>query len=159
MTWDPRLSEGFEVFLTCPPKPGPRCGTSSTIPAGGLFRWKQQYGGREEGATRLKPLEKENSRLKPLIADQNHRNQILKRVPLRIPSIDHLTPELRLSRSRVQERALGCNGDKPSRRERLAVQQCAIVLVVASAKSPCHNALAHRPPSARGLTAGASCAT
>lgn len=43
------------------------------------YRWKQKYGGLEEGeAKRLKALEEENARLKRLVAEQALDNQMLK---------------------------------------------------------------------------------
>ena len=43
------------------------------------YRWRKEYGGmRVEQAKRLKYLEKENSRLKGLVADLSLDNQILK---------------------------------------------------------------------------------
>ena len=43
------------------------------------YRWRKEYGGmRVEQARRLKELEKENSRLKKLVADLSLDNQILK---------------------------------------------------------------------------------
>ena len=45
------------------------------------YRWRKEYGGlRVEQAKRLKELEKENSRLKRLVADQALDNAILKEV-------------------------------------------------------------------------------
>ena len=45
------------------------------------YRWRKEYGGlRIEQAKRLKELEKENSRLKRLVADLSLDNQILKEV-------------------------------------------------------------------------------
>ena len=45
------------------------------------YRWRKQYGGmRIEQARRLKELEKENSRLKKLVADLSLDNAILKEV-------------------------------------------------------------------------------
>ena len=45
------------------------------------YRWRKQYGGmRIEQAKRLKELEKENSRLKKLVADLSLDNAILKEV-------------------------------------------------------------------------------
>ena len=42
-------------------------------------RWKKQYGGlRKDEAKRLKELEKENSRLKKIVADQALDNHMLK---------------------------------------------------------------------------------
>jgi hypothetical protein len=43
------------------------------------YRWRKEYGGmRVEQASRLKDLEKENARLKKLVADLSLDNQILK---------------------------------------------------------------------------------
>ena len=45
------------------------------------YRWRKEYGGlRVEQAKRLKELERENSRLKKLVADQALDNAILKEV-------------------------------------------------------------------------------
>jgi transposase-like protein len=45
------------------------------------YRWRKEYGGlRVDQARRLKELEKENSRLKKLVADQALDNSILKEV-------------------------------------------------------------------------------
>ncbi len=45
------------------------------------YRWRKEYGGlRVDQAKRLKELEKENSRLKRLVADQALDNAILKEV-------------------------------------------------------------------------------
>ena len=45
------------------------------------YRWRKEYGGlRLDQAKRLKELEKENSRLKKLVADQALDNAILKEV-------------------------------------------------------------------------------
>ena len=45
------------------------------------YRWRKEYGGLRVGqARRLKELEKENSRLKKLVADQALDNAILKEV-------------------------------------------------------------------------------
>ena len=44
-----------------------------------FYRWKRKYGGLEVSeARRLKVLEEENARLKPLVADQALDNQMLK---------------------------------------------------------------------------------
>ena len=46
-----------------------------------LHRWRNQYGGmKAEGVKRLRELEKENGRLKRIVADQALDNQILKEV-------------------------------------------------------------------------------
>jgi len=46
-----------------------------------FYRWRREYGGmRLEQAKRLKELEKENSRLKKLVADISLDNAILKEV-------------------------------------------------------------------------------
>ena len=46
------------------------------------YRWRKEYGGlRLEQAKRLKELERENGRLKKLVADQALDNMILKRWP------------------------------------------------------------------------------
>ena len=48
-----------------------------------LIRWKKEYGGlRVDQAKRLKELEKENDRLKRLVADLSLDNSILKDVSL-----------------------------------------------------------------------------
>jgi transposase-like protein len=45
------------------------------------YRWRKEYGGlRIEQAKRLKELEKENTRLKKLVADLSLDNDILKEV-------------------------------------------------------------------------------
>ena len=45
------------------------------------YRWRKEYGGlRVDQAKRLKELEKENGRLKKLVADQARDNAILKEV-------------------------------------------------------------------------------
>ena len=45
------------------------------------YRWRKEYGGlRLNQAKRLKSLEKENARLKKLVADLSLDNQILKEV-------------------------------------------------------------------------------
>lgn len=45
------------------------------------YRWRKEYGGlRTDQAKRLKELEKENTRLKKLVADLSLDNQVLKEV-------------------------------------------------------------------------------
>ena len=45
------------------------------------YRWRKEYGGmRTEQVKRLKDLEKENARLKKLVADLSLNNEILKEV-------------------------------------------------------------------------------
>jgi len=49
------------------------------IPEQTYYRWRKEYGGlRVDQAKRLKDLEKENARLKKLVADQALDNAILK---------------------------------------------------------------------------------
>ena len=46
-----------------------------------LYRWRQQYGGlKAEDAKRLKELERENGKLKRIVADQLLENQALKEI-------------------------------------------------------------------------------
>jgi transposase-like protein len=46
-----------------------------------LHRWRQQYGGlKAEDAKRLKELERENAKLKQIVADQLLENQALKEI-------------------------------------------------------------------------------
>ena len=46
-----------------------------------LHRWRQQYGGlKADDAKRLKELERENQRLKRIVADQLLENQALKEI-------------------------------------------------------------------------------
>ena len=46
-----------------------------------FHRWRQQYGGmKAEDAKRLKELERENARLKRIVADQLLENQALKEI-------------------------------------------------------------------------------
>ena len=46
-----------------------------------LHRWRQQYGGlKADDAKRLKELERENARLKRIVADQLLENQALKEI-------------------------------------------------------------------------------
>jgi transposase-like protein len=61
-------------------------GTAEVVRALGIaeqtyYRWRKEYGGlRLDQAKRLKELEKENARLKKLVADQALDNAILKEV-------------------------------------------------------------------------------
>lgn len=51
------------------------------IPLNTYYRWRKQYGGMDTSdAKRLKELEKENARLKRLVADLSLDNAILKNV-------------------------------------------------------------------------------
>ena len=46
-----------------------------------LYRWRQQYGGlKADDAKRLKELERENGKLKRIVADQLLENQALKEI-------------------------------------------------------------------------------
>jgi putative transposase len=45
-----------------------------------LQRWRAQYGGLKADAKRLKELERENARLKRMVADQLLENQALKEI-------------------------------------------------------------------------------
>ena len=52
------------------------------------YRWRKEYGGmRVEQAKRLKDLEKENNRLKRLVADLSLDNSILKEVNLKMSAL------------------------------------------------------------------------
>ena len=65
---------------------GPRSNLESGLVPGGrseqtYYRWRKEYGGlRLNQAKRLKVLEKENARLKKLVADLSLDKQILKEV-------------------------------------------------------------------------------
>ena len=66
------LSRGLRVPLVCK-----KLGISEQT----YYRWRKEYGGlRLEQATRLKELERENTRLKQLVADQALDNAIRKEV-------------------------------------------------------------------------------
>ena len=69
---DVDLSSGLGIAQVCQ-----KLGVSEAT----FDRWRNQYGGmKAEGMKRLKELEKENVRLKRLVADQALDNQILKEV-------------------------------------------------------------------------------
>ncbi len=66
------LSQGQEVKGVC---------RSLGISEQTYYRWRQEYGGmRTDPARRLKELEKENARLKKLVADLSLDNSMLKEV-------------------------------------------------------------------------------
>ncbi len=57
------------TLIERPPHPPPRGGTSQTEQT--YYRWKKEYGGMDrDNLRRLKDLERENSRLKRLVADR-----------------------------------------------------------------------------------------
>jgi hypothetical protein len=62
--------------------PGGRCGREAARGAEQtLHRWRLQYGGlKADDAKRLKELERENARLKRIVADQLLENQALKEI-------------------------------------------------------------------------------
>ena len=65
------LSRGLRVPLVC----------KKLISEQTYYRWRKEYGGlRLDQAKRLKELERENTRLKKLVADQTLDNAILKEV-------------------------------------------------------------------------------
>ena len=67
---DVDLSNGLEMGQVCQ-----KLGVSEAT----FHRWRNQYGGmKAEGMKRLKALEKENTRLKKLVADLSLDNAILK---------------------------------------------------------------------------------
>jgi putative transposase len=69
---DAQLSAGGTISEVCR-----GFGVSETT----YHRWRNRYGGmKAEGAKRLRELEKENARLKRIVADQALDNQILKEV-------------------------------------------------------------------------------
>ena len=69
---DGQLSAGATISEVCR-----GFGVSETT----YHRWRNQYGGmKAEEAKRLRELEKENARLKRIVADQALDNQILKEV-------------------------------------------------------------------------------
>lgn len=67
-----KLSQGLKLFEVCK-----SLGVSDKT----FYRWKKEYGGlRIDQAKRLKELEKENTRLKKLVADLSLDNDMLKEV-------------------------------------------------------------------------------
>ena len=65
------------VTKTCPKDGCKKLGISEQT----YYRWRKEYGGlRLDQAKRLKELERENTRLKRLVADQALDNSILKEV-------------------------------------------------------------------------------
>ena len=67
-----KLSRGLRVPLVCK-----KLGISEQT----YYRWRKEYGGlRLDQAKRLKEFERENTRLKKLVADQALDNAILKEV-------------------------------------------------------------------------------
>ena len=70
------LSDGLAVIIAsgCEKPPVPNV-------SGDYYRWRKEYGGlRLDQAKRLKELERENTQLKKLVADQALDNAILKEV-------------------------------------------------------------------------------
>jgi transposase-like protein len=66
------LAEGSSIELAC---------KKISISAQCYYRWRKEYGGLElNQAKRLKELEKENTRLKRLVADQALDNAMLKEI-------------------------------------------------------------------------------
>ncbi len=71
-TAEVELSQGMTVAQVCK-----KIGITEQI----YYRWRKEYGGmRTEQVKRLKDLEKENARLKKLVADLSLDNEILKQV-------------------------------------------------------------------------------
>ncbi len=65
-----QLAQGKSIALAC---------KDATISEQSYFRWRKEYGGLQiEQATRLKDLERENARLRRLVADLSLEKQILK---------------------------------------------------------------------------------
>ena len=65
-----QLAQGKSVALAC---------KDAAISAQSYFRWRKEYGGVPiEQAKRLKDLERENARLRRLVADLSLEKQILK---------------------------------------------------------------------------------
>lgn len=64
------LAQGKSIALAC---------KDAAISEQSYFRWRKEYGGlRTEQARRLKDLERENARLRRLVADLSLEKQILK---------------------------------------------------------------------------------
>jgi putative transposase len=71
---------GAEILLNQGAKVGEAC-RKIGVTEQTYYRWRKEYGGmRIEQAKRLKDLEKENARLKKLVADISLDNAILKEV-------------------------------------------------------------------------------
>ncbi len=71
-TAEVELSQGMTVVQVCK-----KIGITEQT----YYRWRKEYGGmRTEQVKRLKDLEKENARLKKLVADLSLDNEILKEV-------------------------------------------------------------------------------
>jgi hypothetical protein len=67
-----QLAQGKSIALAC---------KDAAIPEQSYFRWRREYGGLQiEQARRLKDLERENARLRRLVADLSLKKQILKDV-------------------------------------------------------------------------------
>jgi putative transposase len=67
-----QLAHGKSIALTC---------KDAAISEQSSFRWRKEYGGLQiEQARRLKDLERENARLRRLVADLSLEKQILKDV-------------------------------------------------------------------------------
>jgi transposase-like protein len=67
-----QLAQGKSIALAC---------KEAAISEQSYFRWRKEYGGLQiEQAKRLKDLERENARLRRLVADLSLEKQILKDV-------------------------------------------------------------------------------
>jgi putative transposase len=67
-----QLSQGRSIALAC---------RDAEISEQSYYRWRKEYGGLQlEQAKRLKELERENSRLRRLVADLSLEKQVLKDV-------------------------------------------------------------------------------
>jgi transposase-like protein len=67
-----QLAQGKSIALAC---------KDASISEQSYFRWRKEYGGLQvEQARRLKDLERENARLRRLVADLSLEKQILKDV-------------------------------------------------------------------------------
>ena len=68
-----QLAHGKSIALAC---------KDAAISEQSYFRWRKEYGGLQiEQAKRLKDLERENARLRRLVADLSLEKQILKDIP------------------------------------------------------------------------------